>query len=91
MDAWRAKGYHSTEFPTIGEILTFQPDIETGASRYLREPRLRALETYWSLYASMVRKRSFMLLVSQTGKHAENALQIGGAKRQPMAIPYVWT
>src|SRR5512136_2697740 len=45
---WRQANYPSTEFQAIGEILEWsrKPDI---SSFQLREPQLRALETYWYL------------------------------------------
>ncbi len=45
---WRTTGYAHDAFPAIGEILEFARN-EDGSSRYLREPQIRALETYWYL------------------------------------------
>lgn len=47
--AWRAADYPSESFPAIGEILEWARETETGMFRFLREPQLRALETYWYL------------------------------------------
>lgn len=47
---WRSSGYPSEEFPAIAEILEWaRGDEESGNVRFLREPQLRALETYWYL------------------------------------------
>jgi hypothetical protein len=45
---WREKSYQHEEYPAIAEILEWarQPDVPTFR---LREPQLRALETYWYL------------------------------------------
>jgi type III restriction enzyme len=45
---WRAKKYPQDKFPAIGEILDWaqKPDV---SSFQLRQPQLRALETYWYL------------------------------------------
>jgi len=45
---WRASAYPHDAYPTIGEILAYARN-EDGTSRYLREPQIRALETYWYL------------------------------------------
>lgn len=45
---WRAAGYPHDAHPAIGEILAYARS-EDGTSRYLREPQIRALETYWYL------------------------------------------
>lgn len=45
---WRATGHAHNAFPAVGEILAYARD-EDGASRYLREPQIRALEVYWYL------------------------------------------
>lgn len=48
--AWRRAGYPADEFPAIAEILEWaRGDEESGNVRFLREPQLRALETYWYL------------------------------------------
>ena len=49
MDDWRTNGYPHDEHPVVGEILEWCVDPETGASRFLRRPQIRALETYWYL------------------------------------------
>ena len=51
--AWREAGYKHENYPAIGEILEWarQPDVPTF---HLREPQLRALETYW--YLRLVKK-----------------------------------
>lgn len=46
---WRANGYPSRNYPVIAEILEWAQVPETGQSRFLRRPQLRALETYWYL------------------------------------------
>jgi hypothetical protein len=45
---WRTAGYPHDPFPAIAEILLHARN-EHGSSRYLREPQIRALETYWFL------------------------------------------
>jgi hypothetical protein len=45
---WREEGYRSDDYPTLSEILDYSLE-ETGGLRYLRQPQLRALETYWYL------------------------------------------
>lgn len=45
---WRAAGYRHDAYPTIAEILHYARR-EDGTPRYLREPQIRALETYWYL------------------------------------------
>jgi hypothetical protein len=47
--AWRAESYACAEYPAIGEILDWAHVPETGYTRFLRRPQLRALETYWYL------------------------------------------
>ena len=49
VDRWRADGYPVEDSPAIGEIFEWASDPDTGATRYLRRPQLRALETYWYL------------------------------------------
>ena len=49
VDVWRTEHYACPDYPAVQEILAFQRDSATGAPRYLREPQLRALETYWYL------------------------------------------
>lgn len=49
LDRWRADGYPTPDHPAIGEILEWATDLESGNSRFLRRPQLRALETYWYL------------------------------------------
>jgi len=44
---WRDEGYPCDDFPTIGEILDYPTNRETGSLRYLRKPELHALEVYW--------------------------------------------
>ncbi|MEX2283373.1 MAG: nucleotidyltransferase domain-containing protein [Gemmatimonadota bacterium] len=46
---WRASGYDVEDYPAIAEILDYQTDAESGSTRFLRQPQLRALETYWYL------------------------------------------
>lgn len=45
---WREAGYPCEEYPAITEILEYQTEEGVGL-RFLREPQLRALETYWYL------------------------------------------
>jgi len=45
---WRATAYDHDRFPAIAEVLGYCRH-EDGSSRYLREPQIRALETYWYL------------------------------------------
>jgi len=45
---WRTAGYPHERLPAIAEILLHARN-EDGFSRYLREPQIRALETYWYL------------------------------------------
>ncbi len=50
--AWREAGYPCEEFPAIRDLLKYQVTGEEGGRRelrFLREPQLRALETYWYL------------------------------------------
>ncbi len=49
VDRWRADGYPTPDHPAIAEILEWTADPESGASRFLRRPQVRALETYWYL------------------------------------------
>ncbi len=46
---WRQDGYPVTDHPAIAEILDWAVDADSGLSRFLRAPQLRALETYWYL------------------------------------------
>ncbi|MGH2454820.1 MAG: DEAD/DEAH box helicase family protein [Candidatus Limnocylindria bacterium] len=45
---WRTAAYAHDSYPAVGEILAYARN-EDGSSRYLREPQIRALETYWYL------------------------------------------
>ena len=45
---WRTAGYPHDRFPAIAEIL-LHARMEDGSPRYLREPQIRALESYWYL------------------------------------------
>ncbi len=47
--AWRSSHYPCPDFPTIGEILDYARLPESGDLRFLRQPQLKALETYWYL------------------------------------------
>ena len=49
VDDWRTGGYAEVAYPAIAEILEWATDEETGTTRFLRRPQLRALETYWYL------------------------------------------
>lgn len=49
VDTWRKAGYPCEEYPLISEILEWCYEPETGTSRFLRKPQIRALETYWYL------------------------------------------
>ena len=46
---WRKAGYPCPDYPAIAEIFDWASDPDAGASRFLRKPQLRALETYWYL------------------------------------------
>ncbi|MEX2571931.1 MAG: restriction endonuclease subunit R [Gemmatimonadota bacterium] len=48
VETWRTGGYPHVDFPAIREILEFQIG-DTGSPKFLREPQLRALNTYWYL------------------------------------------
>lgn len=48
VSGWRTAGHGHETYPTIGEILQYARH-EDGSPRYLREPQIRALETYWYL------------------------------------------
>lgn len=48
VSGWRTTGYPHNSFPAIAEILLHARN-EDGSSRSLREPQIRALETYWYL------------------------------------------
>ena len=47
VEDWRANDFPHDAYPTIGEILEWVSDSETGATRYLRSPQIKAVETYW--------------------------------------------
>ena len=49
VENWRANGFPHADYPTIAEILDWATDAETGTTRFLRRPQIRALETYWYL------------------------------------------
>lgn len=56
VDEWRDSGYPCENFPAITEILEYQVESEEASEgtrvdtwRFLREPQMRALETYWYL------------------------------------------
>lgn len=49
VDEWRNADYPSDTFPAIAELLEWSRVPESGELRYLRQPQLRALETYWYL------------------------------------------
>lgn len=49
VDIWRKAGYPCEEYPLISEILEWCHEPETGTSRFLRKPQIRAVETYWYL------------------------------------------
>src|SRR5690606_16530661 len=42
-------GYRCDAYPAIAEILEWSQDTEAGGLRFLRQPQLRAVETYWYL------------------------------------------
>src|SRR3990172_12544391 len=48
VNEWRNNGYPVSDFPVIAEIIEWSRDPE-GSGLQLREPQLRALETYWYL------------------------------------------
>jgi type III restriction enzyme len=45
---WQSSRFAHEEFPAIAELLDFQRD-SAGSRRFLREPQIRALSTYWYL------------------------------------------
>lgn len=47
--AWREADYPADRFPAIAEVLEWSRIAESGELRYLRQPQLAALETYWCL------------------------------------------
>jgi hypothetical protein len=48
VDAW-AKADYPCDFPAISEIFDWSQEPETDALRFLRNPQLQALKTYWYL------------------------------------------
>lgn len=46
---WKDQGYPCENYPAIAEVLEWSFLSETNSMRYLRQPQLRALETYWYL------------------------------------------
>ncbi|MBN1975326.1 MAG: DEAD/DEAH box helicase family protein [Sedimentisphaerales bacterium] len=46
---WRVEDYYIDNFGAISEILEWFVDSESGVTRFLRYPQIRALETYWYL------------------------------------------
>lgn len=75
---WRASGYAHDAHPAIAEILHFARH-EDGVPRYLREPQIRALETYWylRLEEGTARIENLYLGLFQ-GREVLQALGIGG-------------
>ncbi len=49
VNTWRSEDYACPECPALAEILEWAHIPETGHARFLRQPQLRALETYWYL------------------------------------------
>ena len=49
VEAWRAAGYPSTDYPAIAEILNYAWLTPHSQPRYLRLAQIRAIETYWYL------------------------------------------
>ncbi|MGH2362674.1 MAG: DEAD/DEAH box helicase family protein, partial [bacterium] len=49
VEQWRRDGYPAAGHPAIAEIFDWAVDADSGLSRFLRAPQLRALETYWYL------------------------------------------
>lgn len=49
VEDWRKQGYPCDTYPAIAEILEWSQDTDAGGLRFLRRPRLRAVETYWYL------------------------------------------
>ena len=49
VDAWRAEDYPCADYPAIGEILEWAGGAGEGTTRFLRNPQMRAIETYWWL------------------------------------------
>ena len=75
---WRTGGYPHGRFPTIAEILGYARH-EDRTPRYLREPQIRALETYWYLRLIEGTPRIEDLYLSLfEGREALTALGLGG-------------
>lgn len=87
---WRAGGYAHDSHPTIAEILHFARH-EDGTPRYLREPQIRALETYWylrlvqgtpriaDLYLRLFEGRETLMALGLAGEEMLGAaLDVGG-------------
>lgn len=83
---WRASGYAHDAHPAIAEILHFARH-EDGVPRYLREPQIRALETYWylRLEEGTARIENLYLGLFQ-GREVLQALGIGGEEMLGAAL-----
>lgn len=46
---WRAGGYPCDDYPAIAEVMEWSLDPTTSNLRFLRQPQVHALETYWYL------------------------------------------
>lgn len=58
---WRSEGYPCSDFPLIGEILSYQLEKQgsNGSLRFLREPQFLALQVYW--YVRLVLKTPLII------------------------------
>ena len=85
---WRGTAYAHDTQPAIAEILLYARN-EDGSPRYLREPQIRALETYWylrlvegtpridELYARLIPGVADRLSALGLDAHKDVALDIG--------------
>lgn len=85
---WRGTAYALDTHPAIVEILLYARN-EDGSPRYLREPQIRALETYWylrlvegtpridELYARLIPGVADRLSALGLDAHKDVALDIG--------------
>jgi hypothetical protein len=83
VDRWRAEGCPVEDAPAIAEIFEWASDPDTGATRYLRRPQLRALETYWYLRLVDSDVRHGVLdIVGESGRRAASPGGRGGRHRE---------
>lgn len=92
---WREEGYPCEEFPAITEILEYQLASEEAADgtridswRFLREPQIRALETYW--YLRLIQKtphvRDLYAEMFTSKSSRRNALGLTSSTLQDMIL-----